>query len=59
MTVYFSIIVGTTVVINSPVIIGHSVVNKLQGKQIFASHILAEFQWNTFQYGTDCHIVIC
>ena len=34
-------------------------VNKLQGKQILASYVLAESQWITFQYGMDCHIVIC
>jgi hypothetical protein len=39
-------------------VIGDSVVNKLEGKQIFASYVLAESQWITFRYGTDCHIVI-
>ena len=37
---------------------GHSVVNKLQDKQILASYILAKSQWITFWYGLDRHIVI-
>jgi hypothetical protein len=34
------------------------VVNKLQGKQILASYVLAKSQWITFRYGPDCHIVV-
>ena len=48
-----SVAIGSTLVV-----IGHSVVNKLQGKQIFASYVLAKSQWITFWYGPDRHIVI-
>jgi hypothetical protein len=51
--------VCSSVTIGSPImVIGHSVVNKLQGKQILALYVLAKSQWITFQYGLDRHIVI-
>jgi hypothetical protein len=58
INVYSFVMVCPTVAISSLVIIGHSMVNKLQGKQILTSYVLVESQWITFQYGTDCHIVI-
>ena len=53
MTVCPSVAIGSLVVV-----MGYSVVNKLQGKQILASYVLAKSQWITFQYGPDRHIVI-
>ena len=47
------IVIGSTIIA-----VSYFVVNKLQGKQILTSYVLAESQWITFQYGTDCHIVI-
>jgi hypothetical protein len=67
ITVYLPIIVGPLDAIYSPITIYSSVTidsliviisDSIKDKQILALYILAESQWITFQYGTDCHIVI-
>ena len=59
VTICTSVTVCPSIAISSPVVvIGHSVVNKLQGKQILASYVLAKSQWIIFWYGPDCYIVI-
>jgi hypothetical protein len=58
INVYSFVMVCPTVAISSPVIIGHSIVNKLQGKQILTLYVLVESQWIIFRYGPDRHIVI-